>query len=119
MAFPWIVTRTGPGGFLICVFIFDGGGGGTRRLTESGFMQKLGIEPASPGLQNIGLSPTPQLLHKIFFLKVVLWRSQESNLRPISNYCNLKLHICENINIKIKNMGGYSIIVYKGLVFTF
>ena len=28
-------------------------------LTESGFMEKPGIEPATPGLQGIGLSPTP------------------------------------------------------------
>ena len=28
--------------------------------TESGFMEKLGIEPATPGLQDIGLSPTPR-----------------------------------------------------------
>ena len=27
--------------------------------TESSFMEKLGIEPATPGLQDIGLSPTP------------------------------------------------------------
>ena len=36
----------------------------TQRLTESGFMEKPGIEPATPGLQDIGLSPTPrQILH--------------------------------------------------------
>ena len=28
--------------------------------TESGFMEKPGIEPATPGLQDIGLSPTPR-----------------------------------------------------------
>ena len=28
-------------------------------LTESGFMEKPGIKPAIPGLQDIGLSPTP------------------------------------------------------------
>ena len=26
---------------------------------ESGFMEKQGIKPATPGLQGIGLSPTP------------------------------------------------------------
>ena len=31
----------------------------TQRLTESGFMEKPGMEPATPGLQDIGLSPTP------------------------------------------------------------
>ena len=30
--------------------------GNTQRLTESGFMEKPGIEPATPGLQDIGLS---------------------------------------------------------------
>ena len=29
--------------------------GRTRRLTESGFMEKPGIEPATPGLQGIAL----------------------------------------------------------------
>ena len=28
--------------------------------------EKPGIEPAIPGLQDIGLSPTPRRLHKIF-----------------------------------------------------
>ena len=31
--------------------------------TESGFMEKPVIEPATPGLQDIGLSPTPWRLH--------------------------------------------------------
>ena len=30
--------------------------GNTQRLTDSGFMDKPGIEPATPGLQDIGLS---------------------------------------------------------------
>ena len=34
----------------------------TRRLTESGFMENPGIEPAIPGLQGICLSPTPRQL---------------------------------------------------------
>ena len=34
--------------------------------TESGFMEKPGIEPATPGLQGIAL------------IQVVLWRSRES-----------------------------------------
>ena len=29
--------------------------GNTQRLTESGFMEKPGIEPATPGLQGIAL----------------------------------------------------------------
>ena len=31
--------------------------------TESGFMEKPGIEHATPGLQDIGLSPKPRRLH--------------------------------------------------------
>ena len=46
VAFPWVVTSTGLGGFMICVFI---------------------IRRELPKAQN----------------KVVLWRSQESNLRPL------------------------------------
>ena len=37
--------------------------GNTQRLTESGFMEKPGIEAVTPGLQDIGLSPTPRRLH--------------------------------------------------------
>ena len=54
------------------------GGGGGRRVyelcvyfmtgppegpTERSFMEKPGIKPATPGLQDIGLSPTPRQLH--------------------------------------------------------
>ena len=46
---------------MICVFIiYDGS---TRRLTESGSIEKPGIEPATPSLQDKGLSPTPRRLH--------------------------------------------------------
>ena len=53
VAFPWVVTSTGPGGFMICVFINMTGT--PEGLTESGFMEKPGIEPATPGLQGIAL----------------------------------------------------------------
>ena len=33
--------------------------GNTQRLTESGFMEKQGIDPVTPGLQGIRLSTTP------------------------------------------------------------
>ena len=59
VAFPWVVTSTGPGGFIICVFIYDGN-------SRSGFMEKPVIEPATPGLQDIGLSTTPRRLHYNF-----------------------------------------------------
>ena len=34
--------------------------------TQSGFMEKPGIEPATPGLQDIGLSPPRQRLRNPF-----------------------------------------------------
>ena len=43
----------------------------TRRLTESGFMEQPGIEPVTPGLQDIGLSPTPRRLHVCIGVKLV------------------------------------------------
>ena len=45
---------------MICVCIFMTGT--HEGSTESGFMEKPGIEPATPGLQDIGLSPTPRRL---------------------------------------------------------
>ena len=53
MAYPWVETSTGPGGFMICVFINMTGT--PEGSTESGFMEKPGIEPATPGLQGIAL----------------------------------------------------------------
>ena len=53
MAFPWVETSTWPGGFMICVFINMTGT--PEGSTESGFMEKPGIEPATPGLQGIAL----------------------------------------------------------------
>ena len=41
----------------LCVYFMTGTPEGS---TESGFMEKPGIEPATPGLHNIGLSPTPR-----------------------------------------------------------
>ena len=61
VAFSWVVTSTGPGGFMICVCIYMMGT--PEGSTESDFMEKLGFEPATPGLQDIGLSPTPRGLH--------------------------------------------------------
>ena len=43
------------------IFVFYDGS--IRRLTESDFMKKPGIEPATPGLQDLGLSPTPRRRH--------------------------------------------------------
>ena len=44
----------------LCVYFMMGTPEGS---TESGFMEKPGIVPATPGLQDIGLSPTPRRLH--------------------------------------------------------
>ena len=38
--------------------------------TESGFIEKPGIEPATPGLQDIGLSPTPRRLPSLHLIKI-------------------------------------------------
>ena len=92
----------------MCVYYMTGTPEGS---TESGFVEKPGIEPTTHGLQDIGLSPTPRRLHCTIFCgfpgykpvppgwfkicvcfitgtpkgspKVVLWRSRESNLRPL------------------------------------
>ena len=45
---------------VLCVYFMTGTPEGSA---ESGFMEKPGIEPANPGLQGIGLSPTPLRLH--------------------------------------------------------
>ena len=54
VAFPWVETSTGPG-LMICVFINMTGT--PEGSTESGFMEKPGIEPATPGLQGIVFVP--------------------------------------------------------------
>ena len=53
VAFPWVETSTGPGGFMI--FVFINMTGTPEGSTESGFMEKPGIEPATPGLLGIAL----------------------------------------------------------------
>ena len=50
--FNWVGLR------FVCWF-YDGH---IQRLTKSGSMEKPGIKPATPGLQGIGLSPTPRRL---------------------------------------------------------
>ena len=78
--------------------------GTPKGSTKSGFMMKPEIEPVTPGLQDIGLSPTPfcgfpgfnqfcwvGLRFVLVFItgtpkgspKVVLWRSRESNLQAL------------------------------------
>ena len=68
---------------MICVFIiYDGS---TRRLTESGFMEKPGIEPSTPGLQDIGFSPTPRR-HFVKTLKCI--KSRSGLITVIFSNCN-------------------------------
>ena len=67
VAFPWVETSTGPGGFKfvhdLCVYYMTGTPEGS---TESGFMKKPGIEPATPGLQGIAL------IHYFVFLSKIV-----------------------------------------------
>ena len=44
----------------LCVYFMTGTPEGS---TESIFMEEPGIEPATPGLQDIGVSQTPRRLH--------------------------------------------------------
>ena len=48
--------------------------------TKSGFMKKPGIKPATPGLQGIGLSPTPQRLLSIRYNRVICLVHPANNL---------------------------------------
>ena len=56
VALPWVETSTGPGGFMNCVFFYYMTGT-PECSTESCFMEKPGIEPATPDLQGIGAYP--------------------------------------------------------------
>ena len=58
---PLISSKTFCGGrvYDLCVYYIRGTPEGS---TESGFMEKPGIKSATPGLQDIGLSPTPRRL---------------------------------------------------------
>ena len=67
-----------------------------RRLTESSFREKPGIEPATPGLQDIGLSFTPWRLHKLLNPFILKWSVAFS-------YVLVKLFVIR-IHIAILNM---------------
>ena len=58
--FPWVVISTGPGGggYDMCVYFMTGAHEGSPKVV----LEKPGIEPATLGLQDIGLSPTPRRL---------------------------------------------------------
>ena len=68
VAFPWVETSTGPGGFMIlCVYYMTGTPEGS---TESGFMEKPGFEPATPGLQGIALIHYTTVLGLLYYITV-------------------------------------------------
>ena len=50
--FPWVVTSSAGMVYDLCVYYMTGTPEGS---TESDFMEKPGIEPATPGLQGIAL----------------------------------------------------------------
>ena len=50
----------------LCVYFMTGTPKGS---TESGFIEKPGTEPATPGLQDMSLSPTPR---RHFFIYIPL-----------------------------------------------
>ena len=53
VAFPWVVNQYWAGRvYDLCVYYMTGISEGS---TESGFMEKPGIEPVTPGLQGIAL----------------------------------------------------------------
>ena len=59
--------------------------------TESGFKEKQGIEPATPGLQGIGLSPTPQRPpYQLYWYKV---QSQDCPIR-LRYMKNMEINVC-------------------------
>ena len=63
----------------LCVYFMAGTPEGS---TESGFMEKPEIEPVTPGLQDIGLSPTSRRLHNHWLLK--WWASTYNSGEPLT-----------------------------------
>ena len=49
--FPWVVASTGLVGFMICVYFMRG----HPKAQPKVVLEKLGIQPATPGLQGIAL----------------------------------------------------------------
>ena len=66
--FPWVETSTAGRVYDLCVYYMTGAPEGSPKVVLCGFMvfmEKPGIEPATPGLQDIGLSPTPRRLLRV------------------------------------------------------
>ena len=70
MAFPWVVTSTGPGGFYdLFVYYMTGTPEGS---TESGFREKPGTKPATTGLQGIALIHYTTGADPIYVLLIII-----------------------------------------------
>ena len=52
VAFPWVVTSTGPGGFIVCVYFLWQK---HLKTQQKVVLEKPGIEPETPDLQGIAL----------------------------------------------------------------
>ena len=53
--FPWVETSTAGRVYDLCVYYMTGAPEGSPKVVLCGFMEKPGIEPATPGLQSIAL----------------------------------------------------------------
>ena len=53
--FPWVETSTAGRVYDLCVYYMMGAPEGSPKVVLCGFMEKPGIEPATPGLQGIAL----------------------------------------------------------------
>ena len=53
--FPWVETSTAGRVYDLCVYYMTGAPEGSPKVVLCGFMEKPGIEPATPGLQGIAL----------------------------------------------------------------
>ena len=53
--FPWVETSTAGRVYDLCVYYMTGAPKGSPKVVLCGFMEKPGIEPATPGLQGIAL----------------------------------------------------------------
>ena len=53
--FPWVETSTAGRVYDLCVYFMTGAPEGSPKVVLCDFMEKPGIEPATPGLQGIAL----------------------------------------------------------------
>ena len=70
MAFSWVVTSTGLGGFYdLCVYFMTGTPEGSPKVVL--LRSRKGSEPATSGLQGIGLSRIPGIFEKTFVYTLI------------------------------------------------